>query len=329
MAKILYLSCHSILEHDEVKLLTEMGHQVFSFGSYQNPKAPHDEKRPPIKGFYDDHLQAVAIQCSKENLHQELIDWADIIIVMHRPDWVLNNWDKMKNKRVIWRTIGQSEPSIEAQMAAPRSQGLQIIRYSPMEREIPGFAGEDKLIRFFKDESEFNNYNGGIRSVVTVAQSMKKRGAFCGFDIFDKVTQNIPRVIYGPDNEDSGMSGGLLTYDELKKVYRDNRVYFYTGTYPASYTLNFIEAMMTGIPIVAIGSKLADMALYPMKIYEVDKIIQNGVNGFVSDNLDELRSYVDMLLSDHPKAMEIGWKGRLTAIDLFGKKVKNDWRSFI
>ena len=32
--KILYLSCHSILEYDEVKLLTGMGHYVFSPGAY-------------------------------------------------------------------------------------------------------------------------------------------------------------------------------------------------------------------------------------------------------------------------------------------------------
>lgn len=308
-----------------------MGHQVFSVnGSYSNPAKPVDEKRPGFEGYYNDHLQAVAIQCSKENLHEELIEWADIIYVMHRVDWVINNWEKMKHKRVIWRSIGQSEPGIEAQLVAPRSQGLQIVRYSPMEKEIPNFAGEDRVIRFAKDKNEFNNYNGGHRSVITVAQSMKNRGNFCGFDIFDKATKDFPRIIYGPDNENSGMSGGLLTYDELKKVYQDNRVYFYTGTYPASYTLNFIEAMMTGIPIVAIGSTLADIGVFPMKTYEIDKIIQNGVNGFISDNINELHDYIQKLMDSREFAMEIGFKGRETAIELFDKvKIRNEWESFI
>jgi hypothetical protein len=327
---ILYLSCHAILEHDEVKLLTELNHNVFALGSYINPKKPHDNKRPGFKGFYDDHLQAVAIQYSKENLHQELIDWADVIIVMHRPDWILNNWSRMKHKKVIWRTIGQSQPQIEGDLALVRGDGLKIVRYSPLERTIEGFAGEDAVIRFYKNSKEFKGYTGEKNRVITVAQSMKRRNDFCGFNIFEQVTNGMERRLYGPDNEDSGIEGGLLSYADLKKAYRENRVYFYTGTYPASYTLNFMEALMTGIPIVAIGKELANLNYFKMDAYEVDKIIENGVNGFVSNNITELREYVQMLLNDHELAKRIGQAGRETAIKLFDKElIKNQWRDFL
>lgn len=327
--KILYLSAHSILEHDEVKLFTEMDHDVFSLGSYINPNSPHDIKRPAIAGSYHEQLQSVAIQCSKEDLHEELIAWSDVIIIMHKPEWVIKNWNKIKHKKVVWRSIGQSTPGIEGWLYFPKSEGLRLVRYSPEEKNIPGFAGEDAMIRFYKDPEEFKDWNGNKNAVITVAQSMKARGAFCNFGTFNTVTNNIPRFLFGPNNEDSGIEGGQLSYDDLKAAYRDYRVYFYTGTYPASYTLNLMEAMMTGIPVVAIGPMLANVGVFKMDTYEVNKIIKHKENGFCSDDLAELRGNIEYMLANPKIAKEIGEKGRQTAIELWDKeKIKNDWKVF-
>lgn len=331
--KILYLSCHSILEHDEIKMFTQLGHQVFSpNGAYMNPNSPGDIKRPSIaNGYYNDHLVAVSLQYSKENLHQELIDWADVIIVMHKPEWIIGNWQKMAKKKVIWRSIGQSSPVDENSLALPRAQGMKIVRYSPAEEGIPGYLGADAIIRFGKDSNEFKDWNGEKPMVVTVAQGMKNRGEHCNYQFFMDTTVGFPRTIFGPENEDSGISGGLLSYEELKGVYRNYRTYFYTGTYPASYTLNFIEAFMTGIPIVAIGPSTADIGTFSnMHTYEVNQIIKHGVNGFCSDDREELRGNLDYLLAHPDKAREIGQSGRATAIELFDEaKIQSQWSKFL
>lgn len=329
--KILYLSCHSVLEYDEVKLFTELAHDVYSVnGSYSNPSNPQDVKRPSIWTTYHQQLNDVAIQCSKENLHPELIEWADLIYIMHRPDWVLNNWSKMKHKKVVWRSIGQSTPAVESQLLIPRLEGLKIVRYSPSEKNIKGYIGEDAMIRFYKDENEFGNWNGDKEAVLNVTQAMRRRGKWCGYDIYKEATENLPRSLYGPSNEDSEIPGRQLTYDELRKVYRDYRVYFYTGTYPASYTLNFIEALMTGIPIVAVGSYLANLnEIEGAFQYEVSTIL-NGFNGYVADSIPRLREFVEKLLKDKEIAKYVGDNGRKTAIKLFGKSsVKEEWRKFL
>lgn len=328
--KMLYLDCHSVLAYDEIKLFTEMGHEVFSLGgSYFNTNAPADPKRPEITGPVQQHLMDIVCQCSKDNIHPELIEWADVIYVMHRDDWIINNWAKMKQKKVIWRTIGQSVPLMEHRLALCRSEGMKIVRYSPKEESIMGYIGHDAVIRFYKDESEFCGWVGNEPSVCTIAQAMKKRGKYCGFDIFNTITEGFPRVVYGPGNEDTGCDGGQLSYEDLKTAYRKHRVYFYTGTYPASYTLNFIEALMTGIPIVAIGDSYANLAEYIMNAYEIPSIIQNGVNGYYSDDPDQLKGWIKMLLEDPVKAKEIGENGRKTAIELFGKQnIKKLWEVF-
>ena len=330
--KLLYLGCHSILEYMEVKLFSEMGIDVFSMDSYRNPASPIDVKRPPIEGMvYHEYLDRLVSQCSRENLHDELIEWADVIYVMHIPQWVYMNWNKMKHKKVVWRSIGQSSPNVESSLYIARSQGLKMVRYSPAEEGIRGNIGKDAMIRFYEDPEEFKDYNGEIAKVITMAQNMKTpRYASCNYNAFIAATDGLDRMIYGPGNEDTGCDGGRLSYDDLKKNYRDNRVYFYTGTYPASYTLNFIEAMMTGIPIVAIGRQIANIdPKGGIDSYEVDSIIKNGVNGFISNEITELKEQVTRLLYDQEFAKKIGDAGRQTAIELFGKeKIMSEWRNF-
>lgn len=309
--------------------MTELGWSVFSFGGYRNPATPHDNKRPGYKGFQSDQLEAVALQCSQDNLHPELIEWADIIISMHRHDWIINNWEKIKHKKVIWRTIGQSIPAIEKALD-PYREGLKIVRMSPMEEGIGNYLGKDALIRFYKDPDEYKDWNGNKETVITVGQSVKQRGTFCGFNEFNQATEGLSRALYGPGNEDSGIDGGLLTFEELKAAYRDNRVFFYTGTYPSSYTLGFIEALMTGIPIVAIGKGLWERKFWDMNVYEVDKIISNGINGFISDDISVLSGNVRELLGNPELARKIGQAGRETAIELFGKSlIKKQWKEFL
>lgn len=327
---MIYLSCHSILEYDEVSLFTELGLDIFCHGAYANPNRPGDEKRPPIKGKYRDHLVQIAMRYGKDNLHPELIEPFDVVYVMHIPDWVTENWGKMKHKIVVWRSIGQSTNDVENRLSVPRYQGMKIVRYSSIERTIPGYIGEDAIIRFCKDPEEFGNWNGQDKKVITLCQSMKKRDKYCNFSLFEAVSQGWNRKLYGPDNDDAGdINGGCLSYEDLKKELRNSRVYFYTGTHPAPYTLNFMEAWMTGIPIVAAGPRFGNAHYLGQYTYEIPIIIQNGVNGFWSDNPMELIEYIKRLMDDYELARRIGDAGRKSAIELFGKeKAKKQWQEF-
>jgi hypothetical protein len=337
--KILYLSCHSILEYDEVKLLHELGHEVFSPGAYIDPQQGN-EMRPAIDGlkYNSDILQKFhAIgqkfpgKDSKDHLTKELVDCFDMVIVMHLPRWVINNWDVMKHKRVVWRTIGQSIEPVEKQLATYRKQGMQIIRYSSMERNIPGCIGGDCIIRFYKDPEEYKNWNGNTKRVITVAQHMERRNQACNFKLFEEVTRSFDRHLFGPGSETLNWGSGKVPYEQLKEEMRNNRVYFYTGTHPASYTLNFIEAMMTGIPIVAVGPKYGNASYFlGHNLYEIPNIIDHGVNGFISDDPNQLSYSVSSLMKDDNLAKDVSKKGRETAIALFGKEVaKRRWNIFL
>lgn len=342
MAKILYLSCHSILEFDEVRLLADLGHEVFSPGAYVEPDNPGDASlRPALPELtYSPEIVKQWHQLAgkhpgedtKNFLEKEFVDNFDIVIVMHIPWWIYKNWEAIKHKRVIWRTIGQSISARESELAPYRSQGLEVVRYSPKERSIPGFIGEDALIRFYKKEDEYSDWRGDNNRVITFAQDMRSRGVACNFELFERVTKPFPRHLFGPRNEDIGeWTTGKISHQQQLEEYRANRCYFYTGTHPASYTLNFIEAFMTGIPIVAIGYEHGNANYYAgHDLYEIPDFIENRVNGFISDNERELSEYVRDLLLDRNLALEVGQRGRETAIRLFGyEQIKSAWQSYL
>jgi hypothetical protein len=329
--RILYLGCHSINEYEDIKLFSSLGHEVVAMGAYNNPAHPGSDARPALPDIYFNPKMAKVAATLKWDywttsvIPDELLNWCDAIYILGIQVWLPYNWDRIKNKHVIFRSIGQSVQGTEDILRKYRPEGLKVVRYSPFEERIPGYVGGDALIRFYKDEDEYKGWTGEKKQVITVAQDMKKREDALKYSVFEKCTHGFPRKLYGFSNQNETEVGGqAMSYEELKQVLRENRAFFYTCTFPAPYTMGFIEAWMTGLPVVAIGPALAG---WPW--IEVPSLISNGVNGFTSDSVDVLRSYVSMLLQDHELAKRLSVEGRKKAIELFGKEsIKAQWKAF-
>ncbi len=339
--RILYLSAHSILEYDEIKILEELGHFVFSPGTGSMHLRPSknlsNEEIRLKKEFYSladknyyKNSPLERLFKLKTKLSKKFVSNFDIIIVMHYPECIINNWSVIKNKKVIWRTIGQSNSSIEKKLKAYRQQGLKIIRYSPFEKNIPNYIGEDEIIRFYKNEKEFSNWNGQIRHVLTVSQHMEKRFDACHYDIYERVVRDLPYYLAGFKSKGINDNSKELSYEELKDLIRNSRCFFYTGTYPASYTLAFIEAWMTGIPIIAIGNELMHDRFPDQGLYEIPSLIINGYNGYCYNSIEELKNVLLELLNDFKLAKKISKNGRKSAKKIFGsKRALKQWSFFI
>lgn len=318
-----------INEYEDCKLFTELGHDIISQGWYNNPLHPSDDARPPIPGMpYFPDLNPLARKLTWikriDIIPQRLIDWADAIYILGIEKWLPVNWDRIRHKKVVFRSIGQSSQRTESVLANYRPQGLHIVRYSELEEQIPEYAGSDAMIRFYKDENEYRGWMGGKKEVITVARSVKRRARSLKFEIFDQATLGFPRRLYGMGNDDVGeLWGWRLSYEDLKRTLRENRVYFYTCTFPAPYTMAFIEAWMTGIPVVAIGPRLAEFGV------ESQNLINPGVDGYVSDDIVELRKEIKLLLEDYDVATKVSQRGRAAAIKYFGiEQIRRQWKLF-
>jgi hypothetical protein len=344
--KILYVSCHSVLEYDELRMFRDAGLTFLSVGSYVDPAQPTDGSRLPLSGCslvkdgkflirdlvdrnrykgITDPIQRI------RTFDNEFLDNFDVIVVMHVPNVLSQNWTALRGRKVVWRTIGQSVPDVERQLLEMRKEGLKIVRYSPMERRISGYLGEDAMIRFGKYKEDFKAWTGVNNQVITIGQAMKYRGWYCNYDTFVLSTAGFEAKIYGrqSDSEDVHLRGGeFRTYSDLIDTLAANALYFYTGTRPASYTLNFIEACMAGIPIVSIGSKLSD---YLGEEYlEVPQLLEHYNAGFSSNEIYELRKIISKILDNRPAQEELSVNVRKLGVDLFdASKIKTIWGDFL
>jgi hypothetical protein len=345
---ILYLSSHAILEYDQVKLWTDLGYNVFSIGAYSDPRNPAVDLRPAIDAPYYSDLAALCheqrvkhasqsadypvIDWAKADLHQGVIHWADTIIVDCYPEsWIALNWNRIREKRVIWRTIGQSGYETEVRMKRLHAEGLQIVRYSPAERRAYGqfdwFAGEDALIRFGKDPADWYGWTGENAVVGNLAQhdpTPHGRDQWLHWGWFEEATKGLPVSFAGPNSEKIG-GLGALPYEEMRQYLRLIRVYLYTGTVPASYTLGLIEAMMTGVPVVSIGPD----AFGQGPLFEGHEIAEHGDGGWRESSM-AARVVLDSLLHHDERARAWSDYQHHRAVDLFGiDTIGRQWLDFL
>ena len=354
--RIVLCLSHSIEEYDQVRLLHSLGHEVFSIGGYINPATPHDDKRPALPDVpHHPELQAAVdaigapdnLGAAQERIPEAILDWADTIIYHHYLDRLYGQWGRIRdwlrgdpNRRVIWRTVGQSVEGNERTAQPFRADGLEIVRYSPKERNIPGYAGEDALIRFYKDPADYGGWTGtgqahldgthygwgtGVPFVANVTQHLRQREPYTNWGFWEQATRGLNRVPVGPGSEAIG-GPGALSYDEMRAYLRAGRVYLYTGTQPASYTLGLIEAMMTGIPVVSIGPSWHRIFPYGPQLFEGHEI----VGGWIHNDPAQARFWVEQYLNDHELARTDSAYVRARAIELFGMDtIAAQWRGYL
>ena len=326
--KILYLPCHSVHEYDEVRMFHEMGHEIFSPGAYFNPQC-EEFLRPGIPGLkydekvveqYDDIGKVHPGKDQKDYLTKEFVDNFDTIIVMSLSRWVERNWDEIKHKNVILRTNGQSDEAYEEFVGKYRKHGnFKVVNY----------GGEDAMIRFGKKLHEYPLWEGDNLQLSTLVQDMKGRSEACSWEIFLELSKRINCKLYGMSNEDAGdlWVGKTTSLSETLDMLKYTRAYFYGGTKPANYTLNFIEALCVGCPIVALGDKLGNLP--GQQTYEITNIIENGTDGFCGDSVDELVEYTPELFDNPTLAKTMSGGSRRIAETLFNEKNKKlEWNEF-
>jgi len=370
---ILLLASHAVAEYDDLRMFTDLGFDCFAPGGYEVPGSEGEGIRPPLPGapHHPDLVARLhevraergepgpAIDWGKAALHDDIIDWADVIIVHHFPEqWIAGQWDRIKHKRVIWRTCGQSNPQLERFMSGfaagyVSSERLQVVRYSPAERRhfepMGVFAGEDALIRFGKYPDDYGPWTGEWPGVINITQHMAQRGDACGYGFWQEATRGLARptdaddgppppfaLPLGPGSDAIG-GPGSRTYPEMLDWLRRARVYLYTGTRPASYTLGLIEAMLSGIPVISIGARawgdpwggadLFDAAAAQHGIELTRSVL--AIDQTFDDPVRARQAICDLL--DYPdKAATISKAIRARAVAMFGiDTIGAQWREFL
>ena len=338
--RIVQCLSHSIESFDMMKLYHSIGHEVFDVGGLIDPRSPHDDKRPalPDVPFYPELKAAVDAIGSPDNLGaaqshlpDALLEWADTIVYHHYLDRLYIQWPRIRdwlrgdsNRRVIWRSVGQSVEGNERTAVPFRREGLERVAYSPKEQNIPGYAGHDALIRFYVDPDEWHGWIGSEERVIQVTQHLRQRDPYTNWGFWDAATRGLPNMPLGPGSEAIG-GPGSLSYADMQEWLRTARAYLYTGTQPASYTLGLIEALMTGIPVLSIGP--SHMGIFP---YGPDLFEGHELASGWTDHPETAATQLRLLLDDHAEAKRVSEHQRQRAIEMFGMdRIKAEWTAYL
>lgn len=323
--KILYVSIHQALEYDELRMFRDAGHEVFSLGSQLTEPAFHG-LRPPLdlgpfgatmKARFDELGGRYAFDAPPLDMviPEAFVDLFDVCIVMHDVGILHRHWHALSRIPVVWRSIGVDLVGAEWAMQSYRARGCYVVRYSPAELAMPHAVGTDAVIRFPKKIADFKPWTGTEAAIFKVYADFRNRLP-AEHDFVERLAAGRRFLLGGGRNEDSVGSVGILSYERLLEMLRSCRVYFYGAGPPAPYTLNFIEAWLAGIPVVALRPE-AIYGAQDSRYAEIHRLIAHGRDGFLVSTLEEAAAICDRLLADRDYAARIGARGAAKAAQLF------------
>ncbi len=185
----------------------------------------------------------------------------------------------------------------------PVIQPVKKVFISQSKQKDWGLDG--KVILPGLDVSEFDAYTGRDPQILRVGNLLKERDLMLGYSASQQVVDGFSTVTLGmnPSLPDSRLSRG---FQDLKDHYSHCRVFLNTTVdeYEDGYNLAMLEAMATGMPVVSTFNRTSP--------------IENGVNGYISDDIEVLRASVAELLENPDKSREMGQKAKETVEKRFG-----------
>jgi glycosyltransferase involved in cell wall biosynthesis len=146
--------------------------------------------------------------------------------------------------------------------------------------------------------------------VLTVANDFINRDYCLNYSGWKRVTDGIKTKLIG---DTKGLSKAAESTAELILEYNKCSVYFNSSTLSPIPT-SLLEAMSCGCVVVSTATCM------------IPEIIENGVNGFISNDEHELRSRIEFLISNKEARLSMGKKARETILSKFPEtNFVNNW----
>jgi glycosyltransferase involved in cell wall biosynthesis len=136
---------------------------------------------------------------------------------------------------------------------------------------------------------------------LSVVNDWPNRDWCCGFDLWRQTTQGLPVKVLG---HSPGLSEAAESVEHLREEYRSSRLFYNTSLHSPVPTV-LMEAMACGCAIVSTATCM------------IPEIIEHGKNGLISNDPNELRGFLEMLLKDKDLANKLGQEARKTICEKY------------
>jgi hypothetical protein len=155
-------------------------------------------------------------------------------------------------------------------------------------------------------------YTGEIDRGLVVVNHLQRRGRRLGADVFAAVRREVPLDLVGMGAEEAGGLGEVRPM-ELAAFEARYRFFFNPIRY-TSLGLALLEAMMIGLPVVALATT------------EMVTVVENGVSGYLGTDVEQLTERMRELLRSPAEARRLGEGARREARRRFNiRRFARDW----
>ena len=152
-------------------------------------------------------------------------------------------------------------------------------------------------------ETDGVRYSGDLARGLVVINDLPRRGRRVGADLVERIRRVIPLDVIGMNSEAAG-GLGEISHEALPHFMSHYRFFFHPVRY-TSFGLAVCEAMMIGLPIVA------------LPVTEMPVVLRDGVSGVLESDEDRLMQRMAVLLADRNEARRLGEEARAIARSRF------------
>ncbi len=163
-------------------------------------------------------------------------------------------------------------------------------------------------IDFWSDQQPLKRDN----ACLSVVNDWPNRDWCCGFNLWKQTAQGLPVKVFG---KSPGFSEPARSTEHLREIYHSSKIFYNTSLHsPVPSVL--LEAMACGCAVVSTATCM------------IPEIIDHGVNGLISNDPNELRSYLELLLQNDDIAKKLGESAKHTVKEKYNvARYAKDWNT--
>ena len=184
------------------------------------------------------------------------------------------------------------------------------------ENRLQSFLNNDTFVITHGVDTELFCSKEDERSdeILSVVNDWINRDWCCGFSVWQEVIKGLPYKVVG---DTPGLSEPAASTEGLVATYQNSRIFLNTSTISPVPTA-LMEAMSCGCAVVS-----TDTCMIP-------EVIKHGVNGFITNDVQQMKQHLVDLLNDEDMAREIGDNARKTIVERYSaQQFVDNWNNIL